>query len=225
MWNRNTFFHTDIIPRKMENWSPQDQRRSTTPELFIKAGKILGISPLRLEHFTRGYTAGLVTQFIPRKAQHGRAAWTAIPPLNMFASSAYGGDDKRLERLINVKGIADADLGSRFWEVEGRWNEMQHYKPSEFRAQIQRIAESDRDMAKKLIERRRKATLGWGYQDSVALQLGVKNGARAVFIKGELDAFGGDKKKAREYLSSLIKKKIATNEVLRQVAYLKKKDK
>lgn len=223
--NRNTFFHTDIIPTKMENWSPQDQRRSTTPRLFVEAGKILGVSPLFLEHATRGYTAGLFTQFIPRKAQEGRAAWTAIAPLNMFASSAYGGDDLRLKRLIEVKEIADADLGGRFWEVEGRWLEMQHYKPTEFRKAIRMIAATDKEMAKKLIERRKKASLGWGYQDSVALQLGVKNGARAKFIKGELDEFGDDRAKARAYLSDLIKKKIATKEVLRQVAFLKRQDK
>lgn len=225
LMNRNTFFHTDIIPRKMENWSPQDQRRSTTPELFIKAGKILGVSPLFLEHATRGYTAGLFTQFIPRKAQAGRAAWTAIQPLNMFASSAYGGDDLRLKRLIEVKEIADADLGGRFWEVEGRWLEMQHYKPTEFRRAVNMIAATDKEMAKKLIERRKKASLGWGYQDSVAMQLGVKNGARAKFIKGELDEFGDDKAAARKYLSSLVKKKIATKEVLKQVSYLKRRDK
>jgi len=180
---------------------------------------------LFLEHATRGYTAGLFTQFIPRKAQAGRAAWTAIQPLNMFASSAYGGDDLRLQRLIEVKEIADADLGGRFWEVEGRWLEMQHYKPTDFRKAVNMIAATDKEMAKKLIERRKKASLGWGYQDSVAMQLGVKNGARAKFIKGELDVFGDNKAAARQYMSELIKKKIATKEVLKQVAYLKRRDK
>lgn len=102
---------------------------------------------------------------------------------------------------------------------------MQHYKPTEFRRAINMIAATDREMAKKLIERRKKASMGWGYQDSVAMQLGVKNGARAKFIKGELDEFGDDKAAARRYLSSLVRKKIATREVLKQVTYLKRRDK
>ena len=47
---RNFYYHTDVIPRRMENYAPEDQKRSTTPEVFVRLGQVLGQSPLMLEH-------------------------------------------------------------------------------------------------------------------------------------------------------------------------------
>jgi len=223
IFGRNTYFHTDIVPQKMRNWRPEDQRRSTTPALFVNAAKVLGVSPLILEHLTRGFSAGAITQFIPREPQEGRARWTAIPPLRMFASSAYGGQEERLERLLAVKEFSAGELGERFWEVEARFNEMQNMKPSDFNIELRRIARDDKELAKKILERRKKKDIGWSYLDGMALSLGVKNGARAKFIWGEIKLMEPEFQK--KYLVGLRKKKILTAQVMKQVRALKREGK
>ena len=137
---RNFYYHTDVIPRRMENYAPEDQKRSTTPEIFVKLGGIIGESPLMLEHLTRNITASGLTQFAPLydlmagnlKIQEGRGIETALPVIKMFSSSSYGGTEEQLERLVTIREAEGEDLGKRYWETEARFNEMQNMKPSQF---------------------------------------------------------------------------------------------
>jgi len=191
---RNFYYHTDVIPRRMENYAPEDQKRSTTPEIFVKIGGIIGESPLMIEHLTRNITASGLTQFTPLydlmagnlKIQEGRGIETALPVIKMFSSSSYGGTEDQLERLVTIREAEGEDLGKRYWETEARYNEMQNMKPSQFSRELREIAKTDRVMAKAIRERKKKEAVGWNFMDGMVQSLGVTSGARARYIYGEL---------------------------------------
>ena len=59
--NRN-FFGAPIIPGYMANWPATRQFHSrSTPELLIQAGQLMGVSPLHIQTFIRGWTGHLGT--------------------------------------------------------------------------------------------------------------------------------------------------------------------
>ena len=224
---RNFYYHTDVIPRRMENYAPEDQKRSTTPEVFVRIGKVVGESPLMIEHLLRNLTASGVTQFAPLydmmagdlKVQKGRGIETALPVIKMFSSSSYGGTEEQLERLITVREAEGEDLGKRYWETEARFNEMQNLKPSQFSRELRQIAKTDKIMAKSIRERKRKEAIGWNFMDGMVQSLGVGSGARARYIYGELKEMSGIEEKL--YVAELKKKRLLTGQVFRQVQLLK----
>lgn len=221
-FGRNTYYHTDIIPSKMKDWNPEDQKRSTTPGVFVSAGKVLGVSPLVLEHLTRNITASGLTQFLTRKAQPGREGWTAWPVLKMFASSPYGGLDGRLERLMAVREGAGEEKGSRYWEVEAKWIELKDLDRAGYSKRIREIAaEGDKELVRKIREKKKKSDIGWNYIDGMTQNLGVSNGARAKFIFQELKTMR-NKEERDAYLRDLRKKRILTTAVRRQLTRMRR---
>lgn len=223
---RNSYYHTDIIPRRMENYDPQDQKRSTTPDIFVKIGQVTGQSPLMIEHLTRNITASSLTQFAPLldaaagklKVQEGRGIETVLPVIKMFASSSYGGTEERLDRLVDMREIEGGELGKKFWEVEARYDEMRELKPSEFSREIRELAKTDRDIAKRVLERKKKEAIGWNFMDGMMQSLGVGSGARARYIYGETKLMEAAEKKI--YLAELRKKRLLTGTVFMQVKRL-----
>jgi len=176
---------------------------------------------LVLEHLTRNITASGLTQFLPRSAQAGRKDWTAWPVLRMFASSPYGGLDERLERLMAVREESGEEKGSRYWEVEAKWTELKDLDRAGYSKRIREIAaEGDRELVKKIRERKKRADIGWNYIDGMTQSLGVGNGARARFIFQELKAIASKEEKDK-YLQDLRKKKILTTAVRRQLNRLR----
>ena len=224
---RNFYYHTDVIPRRMENYAPEDQKRSTTPEIFVKLGGIIGESPLMLEHLTRNITASGLTQFAPLydlmagdlKIQKGRGIETALPVLKMFSSSSYGGTEDQLERLITIREAEGEDLGKRYWETEARFNEMQNMKPSQFSRELREIAKTDKVMAKAIRERKKKEVIGWNFMDGMVQSLGVTSGARARYIYGEIKEMNSVEEGL--YIKELQKKRLLTGRVFQQVKLLK----
>jgi len=226
---RNFYYHTDVIPRRMENYAPEDQKRSTTSEVFVRVGKMIGQSPLMLEHLLRNITASGLTQFAPvfdmvlgkgLKVQEGRGIETALPVIKMFASSSYGGTEDQLERLTIIREAEGEDLGKRYWETEARYEEMKNMKPSEFSREVREISKSDKIMARSILKRKKKETIGWNFMDGMVQSLGVGSGARARYIYGEINLMDDAEKDI--YLGELRKKRLLTGRVFQQVRLLEK---
>src|SRR5690606_161186 len=54
--NRSEFFDRPIVPQSVAGRVPSDQFTRRTGETAIQVGRILGISPAKLEHMYRGHT-------------------------------------------------------------------------------------------------------------------------------------------------------------------------
>lgn len=88
---RDMYRHRDIIPDQMKKASPEQQYTDRTAEVFKSLAKAMPEvapevfrSPLMMENLTKNMTAGLITQFLPRKPVEGRSRIENSPLLQRF---------------------------------------------------------------------------------------------------------------------------------------------
>lgn len=62
--NKN-WYGSRIVPSRMENWDPTTQYTGETPDVFVQAGRITGMSPLNLQYLAEQYTGFLGQMLIP----------------------------------------------------------------------------------------------------------------------------------------------------------------
>lgn len=93
--NRNLFGHRDIVPRRLQQASPELQYRETTAPAFITAAQAMPEfmpekmrSPLQLQQLVSNFTGGLLTQFM-RPELEGRDPLSSNPVLGRFFSAPY----------------------------------------------------------------------------------------------------------------------------------------
>ena len=84
------------------------------------------------------------------------------------------------------------------------------------------ILKTDRELAKKISELTKEEGLGYDATDKMLKSLGVKNWDRAKYLVEKFNALDSQKEKA-ELWNSLVKKKIITKDVGRQIAELLKR--
>lgn len=58
-----TFTGAPVVPVYMQDLSPPNQFRSTTPEVYQQIGDRFGLSPMRTQHYARGFLGYLETAF------------------------------------------------------------------------------------------------------------------------------------------------------------------
>jgi len=126
---RDMYRHKPVVPDPMKKASPEKQYTDRTAEIFKSlAGSMPDVapevfrSPLMLENMTKNFTAGLITQFVPRKPVEGRSALENQPLLQRFQAVPYTdstafdeklskyereGVDEQLTRYRNAQKILD----------------------------------------------------------------------------------------------------------------------
>ena len=106
--NRN-FFGAPIIPGYMANWPATRQFHSrSTPELLIQTGQLMGVSPLHIQTFIRGWTGHLGTLIVTSLDER------------MWDTEKYG--EKPFPRTFGLAtGIAGV-MAPQF-ESRNRWSE------------------------------------------------------------------------------------------------------
>lgn len=62
--NRN-WYGSRIVPQRMEQWEPTTQYTEETADVFVDAGRVLGMSPMMLEYLAEQYTGFLGQIVIP----------------------------------------------------------------------------------------------------------------------------------------------------------------
>lgn len=115
---RDLYRHRPLIPESMENASPENQYTDRTAEAFkVIAEKMPDIapefmrSPIMVENMTRNLTAGLFTQFLPRKPVAGRTAFENNPLMQRFQALPYNDSVAfRQEMQALERDAADAYL-------------------------------------------------------------------------------------------------------------------
>ena len=98
---RDYWRHRDLLPSSMADSKttiePRDQHFDSTPEEFIELAHYIDErlpnapefmrSPVRLQDITQTYTAGLLTQFLPKQEMAGREDWENSWFMRAFGSS------------------------------------------------------------------------------------------------------------------------------------------
>jgi len=104
--NKNLFTGRDIVPRNLEEASPEEQYKETTSPIAIGLGRFLGMSPLKIENFVGTQFGGLGRQLIN--------PGTAATQVSRRFSGARGGEgqQKDFEQLDTLER-EDADTRVR----------------------------------------------------------------------------------------------------------------
>ena len=112
---RNTFRHQPIVPRNLENASPEKQYTDATPEFFKRAASAVPQSfgpsfrsPLQLERITENLTGGALTQLM-KKTPEGVDPRKSNPILSRFFSGPNVANEETWDLLDKLR-TSDADL-------------------------------------------------------------------------------------------------------------------
>ena len=196
---KDTFRKRDIVPRTIagvssRDLSPEDQYTRHTPEVFKQIGKVtgptLGVSPLQAEHAVRGATAGLVTQFLPRRApgREGVSTWPVVGHVAArFQRSAGVSPSERLDRIREAlveQGGAKIEVNR---EAERVWEEMRALSPEEKYRRFAEVHGESPETAKRILHMVGREAKGIGWEEGQLGELNVKTGARGRFIASELE--------------------------------------
>ncbi len=115
---RDLYRHRNLIPDQMKNASPEQQFTPRTAEAFKKLAVAMPDvspeflrSPIILENLTRNLTAGLFTQFLPRKKVEGRSDVENQPLLQRFQALPYEDNSEFKRQLQELeRDAADEQL-------------------------------------------------------------------------------------------------------------------
>jgi len=227
---RDTFRHRDILPTDdFKRASPENQFTETTPKLMVRAAHAMPSfapdnlrSPMMLQNLVEGASGRVLTQFLPKNQPEGRdptAAAVAGNPLTArMAGSLYVDRSKEQEQIDTLKR-AEAD--TRVEKKRGAKetiSELKTLSAPEVSQRLKDIATNRPELFEQIITEMNKSERD--VIDRQLLGLGVKNGARAQFIVGQLRTMQPDK--IADYLKRLSQGDEAplTPEVFEQVTAL-----
>lgn len=115
---RDLYRHRDIMSDQIKKASPEQQFNDRTPEAFKALAQAMPDaspeflrSPIILENLTRNLTAGLLTQFLPRKPIEGRKGLENNPLAQRFQSLPYTDNQDFKEQMSKLeRDAADEQL-------------------------------------------------------------------------------------------------------------------
>jgi len=231
--NKNFFTGKPTVPYSMEKLSPELQAKKYTAGTARQIGKVLKVSPLKVESWIRGTFGGIGSQvvnasdhvlakldIIPKDQIRGQNVIKAI--LARFIQARGGNLDnesnKKLEKIIQSQADDKFRLKQ---EAEILYTELKDLSPDESNAKAREIKKVNPQLFDKLKDTAINQKKGLDYNDRLMLQLGVETGQRAKFIFENVKDIA-DRKAKNEYIRELRKKKIVTDKVIRQLKFLNK---
>lgn len=213
---RDLYRHKDIVPDKMKKASPEQQYTDRTSEVFKTLANAMPDvapevfrSPLMWENMTKNLTAGLLTQFLPRKPVEGRTALENNPLLQRFQAIPFADSsefDKKMQGF--EREAADAQL-ERYRSAQKIMDENKGARPDVLIKKL--IAQHGRDekLAERVIDLYVAEKNGVTPQERRILALPVEQ--RATFIAKELE--GKDASAKTALIRSYAIKRILTEGV------------
>lgn len=187
----------------------------------VGGGQQLQKSLTAIQAWRQGYVTdsrGNITATVPH----------TIPTLAqgvLFGKSAFDSVKKANSEISNLDAtLKEGQAASKLknTQADNIWAQLKTMPADQAKTQLEQIATSDPDMAKRVIASAKADAAGITKQDTLLKTLGVTNGARADYIANQLKEMSTDAEK-KAYLSDLADKKILTAAVLAQVAALLKK--
>jgi len=213
---RDLYRHRSIIPDSMKNASPEEQYTPATAEVFKKlAQKIPDIapdvlrSPLMLDNLTRNLTAGLITQFLPRKPIQGRSGFENSPLLSRFQAIPYNDNEKFKEELQELEREAADEQLNRHREATKLIDD----NPGKTLSQIVEQSNRDPRLIKHLADLWVAKQNGITSQERQLLSLPARQ--RAAYVENQLHGLTPDAK--TKVLQELARKRILTEAVMQEM--------
>jgi hypothetical protein len=117
---RDFYRHRDIVPEVQQRASPEEQYTDRTAKAFKTLANWMPDyapdvfrSPLMLENMTRNLTAGLFTQFLPRKPVEGRGPIENTALLQRFQGLPYTDNVKFQDEMRGLERMATDEYLAR----------------------------------------------------------------------------------------------------------------
>ena len=138
----------------------------------------------------------------------------------LFGKSAFDSVKKSSSEMTALSATIKQDqAASKMKDTQARniWTQLQGMPKDQAEQQLQQIAQTDPDMAKRVIAAAKAAAEGMTKTDTMLKSLGVQNGARSEYIVTQLKGMSSNAQK-EAYLLDLANKGILTSAVMSQVA-------
>ena len=234
--NKNLFTGNQIVPDNMKNLSPENQVRTNTSASARKIGKLLGVSPIKVQSFIQETFGGVGTQAehyvdvalaasgaAPKEEIGGQGILDAITA--RFSKAAGGQTEQDIADEVTSKLTKQADnayVANK--NAEAKYAEIQAMPKDKAKAELLTLAKTNPLLAKNVVKIADEDAKGLTYSDRLVNLLQVKNGERAKYIVNKLDALSTPQEK-RQLLQDYVHKQIITASVMAQIAVLLKKEK
>jgi hypothetical protein len=214
---RDFYRHRDIVPPSMKKASPENQFTQRTAEAFkTLAEKMPDISPevlrspLMLENLTKNLTAGLITQFLPRKPVEGRSQLENTPLLARFQAVPYTKNDDERDQIEGLEREAADETLTRFRAAE----KLIADNKGKTLAEILSKAPVDEKLMRKVSDLYIADQNGITGSERRVLSLPVRQ--RAAWVADQLSRYEGTAK--QEKFMELARKRILTEAVYQELA-------
>ncbi len=224
IFNRDTFRHRKIVPDYIDkvpskDLPPEEQYTRATSRAFIRLGKVLGVSPLLLEHGTRGFTAGLVTQFMPPRPQPGRSPVLSYPAIGSIArrfvrseSMAKESDSEILDEALKNQATERVMRNRQAYQLYQSWKKNPEGKQIDAFLNERGVSP---EIEKQVLSMKKDDDKNLTRNERQIKQLGVENGDRASYLKTLLN--GKDASTQELMIEAWREKGIASKEVIKQL--------
>ena len=213
---RDLYRHRQLVPDTMKAASPEQQYTDRTPEAFKKLAEVMPDvapeilrSPIMLENLTRNLTAGLLTQFLPRKPVEGRSKLENNPLLARFQAMPYSDQESfKLEMQKLERSAAD-----EFLARHRKANELLQQNKGKDIREIAAKAGQDPKLIRHLVDLYVAKENGATQQDRQVMALPVKQ--RAEYVAGLLKNLDAAERAAK--VRDLARKRILTEAVAEEL--------
>jgi hypothetical protein len=208
--NKNLYTGRDIVPRKLQGASPEQQYTETTSPIAKKIGQLFNISPLKIQNAVGTQFGGLGRQI--------------LDPLNYGTTvagrfvGAAGGALERKE-IDNIDSFLRSQTDVRVQQsrdAEATYAYLKSLSGDEAATKFDEIIQKDPTMAKNINQLIEDESLGLTFADRLVKQLGVANEQRAQYIVTKLQGLEDDTARAQIF-DEYVNKKIITSDVADQI--------
>jgi len=234
----NYDFFTDrpIVPKSMERLSPEKQKYPWTAATAAKLAEKAGWSPLKVEAFiksTFGSVGGQALNVSDRvMAAAGLISKDEVGGTDIadaayarFGKAAGGASDDTEIAGLQEKLMDQADEGFELKaEAESLYKEYKGLSAEEANNKAKELKKTNPRLFEKLKDVASEEKLGLSYDEKLVKQLQVKNGERAKYIFEKISKLETAEEK-NAYIADLRKKKIISDDVLKQIKKLAKSSK
>jgi len=230
-FNKIFFTGFPIVPQSMENLSPEKQFKDGTSGSARKIGKLLNVSPLKVETFIKETFGGVGSQavnfvdqvlyelgVIPEDQIGGQNVLDAITA--RFNKAAGGAVEQKeieeIKKLTTKQADAKADIKN---EAETKWTELKLLPKDQAAIEFGKLIKENPVLAKKISDIATEEKKGITVTDRFIMQLQVTNGERAKYLAEQFNALSTKEEKAKLW-QEYVKKGIISANVAEQLSSL-----
>lgn len=218
--------HRDIMSEEEAKATPENQFRSTTPEIYKTMANLAPQwvadplrSPMMLEQLASASGGGIISQFTPPKPTPGRdetaTALQQSPLGRRFVRSTYVNEPAPEAAKEAIRGQADVRVQERRTGSQ-LFDELKQLPVEQRRARAQALPEADRDALRSEVERRQKRPSN--EEMGLIRQMGVENGVRANYLFRRMSELPVADR--RQFFTDLEKSKLISDDVKKQINFL-----